>query len=111
MFREQESLSNTGRDVPDNLQGLLAVRIWNGRCIVRLLSVPNEFSFVLIQLVPKLVTGFDHQFMEVMAKFRVKWHGDSLIPFSEARIAKATSAVGVKVPTGPKFIASISRIG
>ena len=45
---------------------------------MRLLSLPNEFSFVLIKLVPKFVAGLDHQFMQVMSKFRIKWHRDSL---------------------------------
>jgi hypothetical protein len=62
---------------------------------MRLLSLPDEFSFVLIQLVPKFVTGFDHQFVKVMAKFRVKWHKNSLIPFSEDRIAKTTKAANI----------------
>src|SRR5260370_24851696 len=29
-------------------------------------------------LVPKFVAGLDHQLMEVMSKFRIKWHRDSL---------------------------------
>jgi hypothetical protein len=60
------------------VNGRLAIGVWNGRCVVRLLRFPNERSFVLIQFVSEFVTRFDHQFVKVMAKFRGQQHRDSL---------------------------------